>query len=167
MRVQQKIPSIDIPLRLGEVCGGPADLAGPAIAPARVRAELWRSLVSMLRVYSGAASLTHGEFAVEEAEGVVTVEHKGYWIRLTFHPQELRTEWSTGKMGTVETHGSFEIQEDGLLNFGGGRMEMDQAAIEWVEDLVRAVGVNRAPVPAPGQGPIQVSIQEAPPGSDA
>jgi hypothetical protein len=92
------------------------------------RREIWESLVSMLRVYASAASLSGRDYQVTSSSDQAWVKHEGHTLNVCF-----RGETSTWSMG--QTHGDFAVQEDGTLMFPSGPKELDQAAIEWLEQL--------------------------------
>jgi hypothetical protein len=103
----------------------------------RVRQEVWQSLLSMLRVYAYAASLSNGEMAVTEtAPHAASLEHKDHTLVLSF---DVRSgKGSCHFPGSAQAPGDFEILEDGLLRFAGVEKQLDEAAIDWVEQLTRA-----------------------------
>ena len=106
-----------------------------------VRREVWQSLLSMLRVYAYAASLSHGEIIVTETGPyAASLEQKGHTLMLSFDL------WSgkggSGKEGcrqpgSKHLSGVFEILEDGSLRVSGLETQLDVAAIDWVEQLTR------------------------------
>ena len=104
----------------------------------RVRQEVWESLVSMLRVYANAASLSRGEFAVTSGAGAAWVRHKGETLALCFNPADgLASSKMTGAGGR-ERESSFQILPSGALIFEGEEKELDQAALDWMEELAHA-----------------------------
>ncbi len=104
---------------------------------ARVRREVWHSLLSMLRVYAYAASLSHGEILViETAPHRALLEHKGHTLVLAF---DVRSgKGSCHQPGSKKVPGGFEILADGRLRFAGIEKQLDEAAIDWVEQLTGA-----------------------------
>ncbi len=103
----------------------------------RVRQEVWQSLLSMLRVYAYAASMSNGEMVVTEtAPYAASLEHKGHTLVLSF---DVRSgKGSCRPPGPAQVPGDFEILEDGRLRFAGVEKQLDEAAIDWVEQLIRA-----------------------------
>jgi hypothetical protein len=110
-----------------------------------VRREVWRSLVSMLRVYAHAASLNYGEHAVSETGAdVVTLAHQEATLEINFHPASGMAAWILRHQGRAETSGLFTMSDAGAIEFDGKEKELDRAAIEWIEELTRTAGAKRA-----------------------
>jgi hypothetical protein len=105
--------------------------------PTQVRQHVWESLVSMLRVYSHAASLNGKELVVTGISGQAWVKCHACVLALDFNPETGEATWRVTQPG-LETWGEFRIEEDGTLNFPAGPKPLDTAAIDWVEHLVRA-----------------------------
>ena len=127
------VPSFSDQRLDGEV-GLDGEVAG--VRGVDVRREVWQSLLSMLRVYAYAASLSHGEIIVTETGPyAASLEHKGHTLMLSF-------DLSSGKggcrqPGSKQLSGAFEILEDGSLRVSGLETQLDVAAIDWVEQLTR------------------------------
>ena len=105
--------------------------------PTQVRQHVWESLVSMLRVYSHAASLNGKELVVTGISDEAWVKCHGCVLALSFNPETGEATWRVTQP-ELETWGEFRIEEDGTLNFPAGPKPLDTAAIDWVEHLVRA-----------------------------
>ena len=104
-----------------------------------VRREVWRSLVSMLRVYAHAASLSYGEHIVTETGAdVVTLAHQDATLEINFHPGSGMAAWILRRPGSAETAGLFTLSHAGAIEFDGKEKELDQVAIEWVQQLTHA-----------------------------
>lgn len=103
----------------------------------RVRREIWESFVSMLRVYASAAA-GHGEFIVTAFPGAAWIKHKDNILALCFEPADGTATWSFTKADVSRQRGSFQILESGFLSFDGQEKQLDEAAIDWIEDLARA-----------------------------
>jgi len=101
----------------------------------RVRWEVWESLVSMLRVYATAASLGRGEFTVTSAADAAWVRHKGNTLGLCFSAADGLASWRMTAPGGQERQASFQILPSGALISGGKEKELDEAALEWIEEL--------------------------------
>jgi hypothetical protein len=108
----------------------------------RVRQEVWQSLISMLRVYAHAASLNRGEVTViETTPHSALLEHKDHALLLSFDARN-----GEGSFHPPTSHspklkklpGGFTILEDGALRVAGEETQLDEAAIGWVEQLIRA-----------------------------
>ncbi len=102
---------------------------------ARVRREVWESLVSMLHVYASAASMGRGEFAVTSASDAPWVRHNGRTLGLRFNAADGLASWRMTAAGGQERRASFQILPTGALISGGEEKELDQAALEWIEEL--------------------------------
>jgi hypothetical protein len=105
--------------------------------PVLVRQHVWESLVSMLRVYSHAASLNGQELVVTGISDEAWVKCHGCALSLSFRSETGEATWRVTQPD-LETWGEFRIEEDGTLNFPAGPKQLDTAAIDWVEHLVRA-----------------------------
>ena len=105
--------------------------------PTQVRQHVWESLVSMLRVYSHAASLNGKELVVTGISDEAWVKCHGCVLGLCFRPETGEATWRVTQPGQ-ETWGEFRIDEDGTLHFPTGPKPLDTAAIDGVEHLVRA-----------------------------
>lgn len=95
-------------------------------------AELWVSLVSLLRGYSAAHGLHRGREAdVAWDEARIEARHGEKWLNL--HREGRRVAWvrENGNSGT------FELTEDGRLRDEAGEEEMDMAAERWARELMR------------------------------
>jgi hypothetical protein len=115
----------------------------PGAAGVAVRREVWQSLLSMLRVYAYAASLRHGEIAViESAPQTALLEHQGRILALSFDLNSGKGSWQLP--GAKKTSGSFEILDDGRLHRAGVEKQLDEAAIDWVEELTHAAAQEEA-----------------------
>jgi hypothetical protein len=110
----------------------------------RVRWELWESLISMLRVYANAASLTHGEFIVTALSDAAWVQHNGYFLALRLTAADGVVSWALKGPGGVHRRRSLELLENGVLVSDREEMELDRAAIDWVEELTRIAARQRA-----------------------
>jgi hypothetical protein len=120
-----------------------ADTPGAELDASLVRAELWRSLVSMLRVYAHAASFNHGEHIVTETTPAsVSLEHKNAALHLIFDPGSGNATWMLEQHGGAATARVFRLLEVGLIEFDGEEKELDRAAIDWVEELTRAAAMR-------------------------
>lgn len=102
---------------------------------ARVREEVWESLISMLRVYASAASMGRGEFTVSSAADAAWVRHQGNTLGLTFSAADGLASWRMTAPGGQERRASFQILPSGALISEGEEKELDQAALEWIEEL--------------------------------
>jgi hypothetical protein len=110
-----------------------------ALGAGLVRREVWRSLVSMLRVYAHAASLNYGEHVVTETgSDVVVLAHLDASLEINFHPDSETAAWVLRQPGSAETAGLFTLSHAGAIEFDGKEMELDQAAIEWIHQLTKA-----------------------------
>jgi hypothetical protein len=103
----------------------------------QVRQHVWESLVSMLRVYSHAASLNGTELTVTGISDQAWVKCHACALALSFNSENGEATWRVTQP-ELETWGEFRIEEDGTLNFPAGPKPLDTAAIDWVEHLVRA-----------------------------
>ena len=92
------------------------------------RREIWESLVSMLRVYASAASLGGREYQVTSGTDQAWVKHQDHLLSVCFRGE--KGTWSLG-----QTRGEFAIEEDGTLTFPGGPKALDEAAIDWMQQL--------------------------------
>ncbi len=96
-----------------------------------VRRQVWESLLTMLKVYAEAASLRGARYEVKSGPNGACVEHQGDQLALTFSASSGSGTWHiNGK-----ERGSFEIKEDGTLQFPEGPKELDVASIDWIEQL--------------------------------
>lgn len=115
-----------------------SERAEPGANPQHIRAEIWESLLSMLRVYAYAASVNHGEFRLTSAPpDTLRIEHEGLTLRLSLDAASGAGSWRRAEAG-IERSGDLRIQDDGGLLVDGTEKDLDQAAIEWIEDLTKA-----------------------------
>jgi hypothetical protein len=105
--------------------------------PIDVRRQIWESLVTMLRVYAHAASLSGKEYVVTTVFDQAWVKHENCSLRICLHPESGNASWRVTQP-ELETRGEFRIDEDGALIFPDGAKPLDTAAIDWMEQLVRA-----------------------------
>jgi hypothetical protein len=96
--------------------------------PIQVRSQIWESLVTMLRVYAHAASLSGKEYVVK---------HGDCSLVICFRPETGAASWRVIQPKR-ETWGAFQIEHDGTLTFPEGEKPLDAAAIDWMEQLVHA-----------------------------
>jgi hypothetical protein len=112
--------------------------------PIQVRSQIWESLVTMLRVYAHAASLSGEEYVVTTLSNRAWVKHGDCSLIICFRPQTGASNWRLIQPER-ETWGEFQIEKDGALTFPDGEKPLDAAAIDWMEQLVhatRASGVS-------------------------
>ncbi len=116
---------------------------GPEI---RVRQEIWKSLLSVLRSYTALAQMNDGlKIAISsDAEAsldtvLLTGEHAEMVIR--FRPEDGSGEWllrerigASSNRSAIQSE--FAMQMDGMLRMNGALLEPDMAAIELVAKLV-------------------------------
>ena len=109
-----------------------------SLSAAEIREELWRSLVSMLRVYASAATLSRGKCQVTEiTPGVVLLQSADAELELRFQSATGLGSWTIQPEKGLQGNGNFVLSEAGTLQMNSTEKELDQAAIEWVEDLTR------------------------------
>ena len=100
-----------------------------------LRAEIWVSLVTMLRSYAavhpgvGVKVRTMGGLDI----AILETEHAD--LELDFRPGRGIGMWHLKKTGVKES-GNFEVQPDGTLILGGKVTELDMAAMDLMERLV-------------------------------
>jgi hypothetical protein len=99
--------------------------------PAEVRAHVWESLVSMLRVYAHAAGLNGNAYVVTAGSDAATVNHQDSELSLHFSPETGEGNWCVTHPEREEC-GVFRIEEDGSFSSPAAPKEIDQAAIEWI-----------------------------------
>ncbi len=102
----------------------------------RVRWEIWESFVSMLRVYASAAA-ERGEFTVTATNAAVWVAHKNHVLGLSLNPIDGAATWKFAQQG-LHRQGSFQVLESGMFRFPDEEKQLDEAAIDWIEELARA-----------------------------
>lgn len=107
------------------------------ISTAGVRKEIWRSLISMLRVYASLEGLGRGEAATVEESGmnVVVVEQGGRRLTLSMEAGS-----GLGRWMLPLSAGEFTISETGSLEVDHTPRELDAAAIEWLDKLGKRPG---------------------------
>jgi hypothetical protein len=104
----------------------------------QVRRQIWESLVTMLRVYAHAASLNEAaEYVVTSSSEDATVQHLESILSVHFDPNTGDGHWRITRPA-CESVGKFHIEEDGNLAFPVGPKALDQASIEWLEQLGHA-----------------------------
>jgi sulfur transfer complex TusBCD TusB component (DsrH family) len=102
-----------------------------------LREEVWLSLISVLRAYAALALLKDGVHIAVSASDPEEVILRSQRARLAIALQSDgmgRCVIMAG--GGVVKESMFEIAEDGTLTRDGIAVELDLAAIEWVEMLV-------------------------------
>jgi hypothetical protein len=105
--------------------------------PVEVRHHVWESLVSMLRVYAHAASLSGKEYVMTTVSNRAWVKQGDCSLIICFRPETGASTWRVIQ-AAQETWGEFQIEKDGLLIFPEGEKPLDEAAIDWMEQLVQA-----------------------------
>ncbi|HEV2272909.1 MAG TPA: hypothetical protein VGR96_02015 [Acidobacteriaceae bacterium] len=115
-----------------------SERAEPGANPQQIRAEIWDSLLSMLRVYAYAASVNHGEFRLTFVpSGGLRIEHEQLTLLLSLDTASGAGSWRLAE-AAIERSGDLRIQDDGRLLVDGTEKALDQAAIEWIECLTKA-----------------------------
>lgn len=104
----------------------------------QVRRQVWESLISMLRVYAHAAGLNDvAEYVVTSSSEDATVQHLESTLSVRLDPTTGEGHWRITRP-TCEEWGEFRIEEDGNLAFPVGPKPLDQASIDWLEQLGHA-----------------------------
>ncbi|HEX3661061.1 MAG TPA: hypothetical protein VHU89_06495 [Acidobacteriaceae bacterium] len=111
-----------------------------AMEPA-LAAELWVSLVSLVRSYAGVAGLNGGA-AVEVcvAETSVSLSAGAVECTMRFEPESSTVIWTLREAEHEAAAGRFELRPDGRIEQEGKAQEMDSVAIDMaarVRDQVR------------------------------
>ncbi len=103
----------------------------PAIQDARIHAELWVSLASLLRSYTAAHGL-HGDrqATVELGEHKIMVRHGEKWLALDRNGAIVAWKRENGSGGTLE------LTAHGRLRGPAIEEEMDLAAEAWARGLM-------------------------------
>jgi hypothetical protein len=96
-----------------------------------VRHQVWDSLVSMIQVYARAASLNGNEYAVTSSSTTAVVKCRDHELELSFSADSGAASWQL----TQQDHGTFHIDDNGILMFPEGPKELDTAAIDWIDQL--------------------------------
>lgn len=106
--------------------------AAESISAIDVRREIWRSLLSMVRVYAGLEGLRRQESAefIEPVLDSATVELRGVRLELFL---DIESGW--GEWRVAAEAGEFAISDSGLLHVERQQKELDIAAMEWLEKL--------------------------------
>jgi len=109
----------------------------------RARREIWGSLVSLLKVYSHAASLNGEPHLVAEVapDAVVVIAGWGE-LGLTFNPEQGTGSWRYEYPGERLSNGwgGWQMLSDGRLDVEGKVMEIDEAVIDWIARLTKPHG---------------------------
>jgi hypothetical protein len=103
----------------------------------------------MLRVYATAASLNRrGECGlIEVGSNAVRLEYAGAVLSLKINESDGAGSWTLDHAGRPQVHGSFQLSENGTLAsdaWPGQILEVDQAAIEWVQQLAHEAARQNA-----------------------
>jgi hypothetical protein len=104
--------------------------------PVEVRQHVWESLVSMLRVYAHAASLSGKGYVATSDADEAWVKDQDSALSLRFSPDTGEGNWCVTHPEREEC-GAFRIEEDGTLTFPIGPKELDAAVIDWLDHLGR------------------------------
>ncbi len=104
------------------------------LSATEVRRHIWESLVSMLRVYAHAASLGSDAYGVSSNAVSAWVTYETSALHISYSPATGAAQWRLEKAGH-DAQGEFEIDHDGRLLFPQGPVELDAAAIDWVQQL--------------------------------
>ncbi len=103
----------------------------PAIHDARLHAELWVSLASLLRSYTAAHGLHRAQQAtVEVGEDKIIVRRGEKWLALDRNGAFVAWKRENGSGGTLE------LTEHGRLRGPATEEELDLAAEAWARDLM-------------------------------
>jgi len=99
---------------------------------ARLYAELWVSLASLLRSYTAAHGLNGDRQAtVELGEERITVRHAEKWLDLQRSGERVNWLRENGSSGVLE------LTAAGTLQSKTGEEEMDMAAEAWARELMQ------------------------------
>jgi hypothetical protein len=120
-----------------------------AASPIEVRQHIWESLVSMLRVYAHAASLNGNSYGVASNAKTAWVTCMDAVLEIGYSAENGGASWQLSHPDKQLLGGEFRIEADGSLAFPEGPKELDQAAIEWIEKLVKATTVSKEKVRQP------------------
>lgn len=100
-------------------------------ADTQIRAELWRSLASLLRSYTAVHGLHKNRQAViEHDEQRIAVRHGGKWLELRREHAIVAWTRENGQSGALE------LTEHGRLRSAAGEEELDLAAEAWARELM-------------------------------
>jgi hypothetical protein len=100
-------------------------------SPATVYAELWSSLVSMIRSYTAAHGLHRGHTAELKWDAAhILARHRDKWLKL--RREDTRVTW----MRENGDSGVLELTEAGRLRGEDGELDMDLAAEAWARELM-------------------------------
>ena len=108
------------------------------VSPVEVRWQIWESLVSMLRVYTHAASLNHDGYGMASHPDHVRLTHGECALYIRYSPQTGAGQWHMQSPGQ-DLQGSFEIDDHSQVVFPEGPRELDEAAIHWVQQLGQSI----------------------------
>jgi hypothetical protein len=111
-------------------------------SPAEVRREIWESLVSMVRVYAHAASLGTKTYAVTTGSSVIWVKCESCVLEIGCSFDSGEGRWNLSQPRTEEQAGRIVIEADGRLVLPDGPKELDEAAIDWIRQIVEAANVS-------------------------
>jgi len=120
-----------------------------AASPIEVRQHIWESLVSMLRVYTHAAGLNGNSYGVASNPKTAWVTCMDAVLEVGYSAEDGAAHWQLSRSNVRLQSGEFSIEGDGSLSFPEGPKELDQAAIEWVEKLVKATSLSKEQVRQP------------------
>jgi len=104
----------------------------PAQSPEAIWTELFASLASLLRSYTGMHGLSGGRMAkIAASEQVVVARHGKKWLRLERIHGSITWTRDNGRNGTLE------FTEHGHLRGPEGEEAMDLAAEGWARELMQ------------------------------
>jgi len=108
------------------------DAGSPAALDARLFAELFASLASLLRSYTAAHGLhKKREAAFDLTEDEIIVRHGEKWLRLERNHAIFSWTRENGSMGILE------LTEHGHLRGPAGEEAMDLTAEQWARELMQ------------------------------
>jgi hypothetical protein len=115
-----------------------------AEADAQLAAELWLSFRSVLRSYAAASSLHNEEITrIEWSESDIILASAAARLELRFDLATGRGSWHLHGNDTETAHGHFNLLPQGALERDGKVLDLDHAAIDFVDLVLKGNLLNR------------------------
>ena len=117
--------------------------AAPApMLDSELHLELWRSFVALLRSY---AALHHPQPAqVEASENTAAILAGAGRLTMQFDPATGAVRWQQHLPPHAAVTGSFIIQPEGTISIDGSTRDLDHAAIDFIDFVLKGHGFSRA-----------------------
>ena len=124
-------------------------MSAAATVEPMLQTELWMSFLSMLRSYAAATSLHSAAVHVATTENSATLTAGNSQLAMTFDPESSQVSWTQHTPAQAPITGSFIIEPEGTIHVNGAAIDLDHAAIDFIDLASQQRNVNGPDVAEP------------------